>query len=119
MNGIQSGFRATQKARQFLAALEERACVLAFALRHTHRLGGGIALGAQSIGLDLHLLAPLLERSEGHKIEREAAPRQIARNTGRIGTKQFRIQHESLLLWLSHSSQDRRSARSTQPANIP
>ncbi len=89
-------FRARQIAGELLAFGDQRrhiAAVATLSLRHADSLGIGIALGAQSVGLDLHRLALLLQSSQRLHIEHEAAARQIAGDGFRIGTQQLWIDH--------------------------
>jgi hypothetical protein len=46
-----------------------------------------IALGPHSVGLDLRLLAPLIECHKLRQIELEAAPREVERHGLRISTQ--------------------------------
>ena len=63
---------------QRLALGEQRADVLALALRHAHLLGVGIAGRARLVGRDLRGLAALLEGAEARDVEHEAAAREVA-----------------------------------------
>ena len=91
---------AAELRGQRLALREQRRDVLALALGHADGLGVGVALGAQPVGLDLQLLAPLLERrSIGRR--RATKPRR-ARLRPRLGVaaQQLRIEHGRLPVWV-------------------
>ena len=53
LHRVDAGLGSLPARRQLLAAREQRRRVLALALGHADLLGGGIALGAQPVGLDL------------------------------------------------------------------
>ncbi len=86
-------FHALQLLAQGLAGGEQGAGILAPALRHSHGLGIGVALGAQPIRFYLHGLALLLQRGNARDVQHESAPRQRGGNSGQIAAQQLRIKH--------------------------
>jgi hypothetical protein len=62
-----------------------------------HRLGIGIAFGAQAIGLDLHGLAPLLEGGNARHIERKTAALKRVGYSRKVAAQQLRIEHGDFL----------------------
>jgi len=79
---LEALLHALQPGAQCFPRRKQAAQVLALRLGEAHRLGIGIAFGAQLIGLDLHALALLLERGKGRHIEHKAAPRERGGNGG-------------------------------------
>ena len=78
--------RGRGRLRERFAARDQRRDVLAPPFRHADGLGVGIALRAQAVHVDLRLLALLLEHAERGDVERESAPREVARDGFRIGS---------------------------------